>query len=246
MNGEEKPFSRSDSQGKAMDSPGTESVNRREKMVSRQIENRGIYDSALLSAMRDVPREAFVAEKYEDLAYDDGPLPILENQTISQPYVVALMIEALKLKSSDRVLEIGTGSGYAAAVLGKIAAEVYTVERIEALVRFARKNMAALGYENVHVCQGDGTLGWPAKAPYQGIIVSAGGPLVPPALKAQLTIGGHLVIPIGKEQRAQQLVRVTRLEKEKYQERKLGHVRFVPLIGEQGWQKEDRRWSGFF
>lgn len=236
----------SGAQGNAMDSPKSELLKRREQMVSRQIEGRGIYDAALLAAMREVPREAFVTEKYEDYAYDDGPLPILEGQTISQPYVVALMIEALKLKSSDRVLEIGTGSGYAAAVLSRIAAEVYTVERRVALVRFARKNIAALGYENVLVHSGDGTLGWPKHAPYEGIIVSAGGPHVPEALKKQLAVGGHLVIPTGREQRAQQLVRVSRLSEEKFHESKLGHVRFVPLIGEQGWEKEDSRWSGIF
>ena len=229
-----------------MTSPESELAKRRELMVARQIEGRGIVDPALLAAMREVPREAFVAEKHEEYAYDDGPLPILESQTISQPYVVALMIDALKLKSTDRVLEIGTGSGYAAAVLSKIVVEVYTVERIAALVRYARQNLAALGYENVHVLQGDGTLGWSDHAPYEGIIVSAGGPRVPEALKRQLAVGGHLVIPIGKEQRAQQLVRVSRLSEEKFRETKLGHVRFVPLIGEQGWGKEDSRWSGIF
>lgn len=235
-----------DLQGKAMDSPESDLSKKRERMVDRQIEGRGLYNSALLAAMREVPREAFVAEKYEDYAYDDGPLPILEGQTISQPYVVALMIDALKLKAGDRVLEIGTGSGYAAAILSRIVAEVYTVERIEALFQYARQNLAALGYENVHVHSGDGTLGWPEHSPYEGIIVSAGGPRVPQALKEQLAIGGHLVIPIGKEQRAQQLVRVSRPREGKFRESKLGHVRFVPLIGEQGWEKEDSRWSGIF
>jgi protein-L-isoaspartate(D-aspartate) O-methyltransferase len=229
-----------------MGSPESELTKRREQMVSRQIESRGIRDVALLAAMREVPREAFVTEKYKEYAYDDGPLPIMEGQTISQPYVVALMTDALKLKAGDRVLEIGTGSGYAAAILSKIAAEVYTVERIEALVRFARQNIAALGYENVLIHSGDGTLGWPRYAPYEAIIVSAGGPQVPEALKRQLAVGGHLVIPTGKEQRAQQLVRVSRLSEDKFRETKLGHVRFVPLIGEQGWEKEDSRWSGIF
>ncbi len=229
-----------------MDSPESELARTRERMVARQIEGRGIVDPALLVAMREVPREEFVGEKYEEYAYDDGPLPILEGQTISQPYVVALMIGALKLKHDDRVLEIGTGSGYAAAVLSKIVTEVYTVERIKELVRFARQNLAALGYDNVRVLQGDGTLGWPDHAPYNSIVVSAGGPQVPETLKEQLALGGHLVIPIGNEQRAQQLVRVTRLSEEKYTESKLGHVRFVPLIGEQGWEKEDGRWFGIF
>ena len=226
--------------------PGSDTVSQREKMVSRQIEGRGIYDTALLSAMREVPREAFVSEKYQDFAYHDGPLPILENQTISQPYVVALMIEALGLKPNDRVLEIGTGSGYAAALLSRVAAEVYTVERINALVQFAVKNIASLGYDNVFVHSGDGTLGWPEYEPYQGIIVSAGGPRVPADLKEQLAIGGHLVIPVGKEQRSQQLVRLTRVSDKEFKERKMGLVRFVPLIGKQGWEKEENRWFGLF
>lgn len=229
-----------------MGSPESELAMRREQMVTRQIEGRGITNPSLLAAMREVPREAFVAEKYADYAYDDGPLPILEGQTISQPYVVALMIEALNLQPGGRALEIGTGSGYAAAILSRIAAEVYTVERVEALVQFARRNIAALGYKNIEVRSGDGTLGWPEHAPYDGIVVSAGGPRVPQALKEQLAIGGHLVIPIGKEQRAQQLVKVTRTEQAGYHESTLGHVRFVPLIGEQGWEKETRRWSGLF
>lgn len=229
-----------------MASPESEMTSRREQMVARQIAGRGITDPTLLSALREVPREGFVAAKYADYAYDDGPLPILEGQTISQPYVVALMIDSLNVAAEDRILEIGTGSGYAAAVLGRMAAEVYTVERIDALVRFARKNLAALGYDNVHVKRGDGTLGWPEHAPYQGILVSAGGPQVPAALKEQLAVGGRLVIPIGKQQRAQQLVRVLRVDEEKYTETKLGHVRFVPLIGEQAWEKEDNRWFGIF
>jgi len=225
---------------------GSDTVNQREKMVSRQIEGRVIYDASLLSAMREVPREVFVSEKYQDYAYDDGPLPILENQTISQPYVVALMIEALGLKAGDRVLEIGTGSGYAAAVLSRVVSEVYTVERIAALVQFSRNNIASLGYDNVFVHSGDGTLGWPVHAPYQGIIVSAGGPRVPVNLKKQMAIGGHLVIPIGKEQRSQTLVRLTRVSDKEFKERKMGLVRFVPLIGKQGWEKEDSRWFGLF
>jgi protein-L-isoaspartate(D-aspartate) O-methyltransferase len=219
---------------------------RRERMVTQQIEGRGIRNPATLAAMRQVPREAFVAEKYRDFAYDDGPLPILEGQTISQPYVVSLMIEALDLKSGDRVLEIGTGSGYAAAVLSQIAAEVYTVERLQKLVEYARSNLAALGYDNVYVHHGDGTLGWPEHAPYDGVVVAAGGPSAPEALKEQLVVGGHLVIPIGSEQRSQRLVRVTRQSKHQYTQETLSHVRFVPLIGEQGWEKEQRRWSGIF
>jgi protein-L-isoaspartate(D-aspartate) O-methyltransferase len=225
-----------------MSSPESDTAERRERMVARQIEGRGIYDAALLAAMREVPREAFVSERYKDYAYDDGPLPILDNQTISQPYVVALMIEALDLNAEDRALEIGTGSGYAAAILSRVAAEVYTVERIKTLVLFAKRNIASLGYDNVHIRLGDGTIGWPEHAPYQGIIVSAGGPQAPPALKEQLAIGGHLVIPVGKQQRSQQLVRITRVDEDDYKEQKMGYVRFVPLIGKQGWEKEDRKW----
>lgn len=218
----------------------------REQMVARQIEGRGLTDPAILSAMREVPREAFVSEKHRQFAYDDGPLPILEGQTISQPYVVALMIQMLHLKPEDRVLEIGTGSGYAAAILSRIASEVHTVERMESLVEYARQNLAAVGYDNVFVHKGDGTLGWPENAPYDAIIVAAGGPNIPPALKDQLAIGGRLVMPVGSEQRAQRLVRLTRLDENEFERENLSHVRFVPLIGEQGWEKEERRWLDLF
>jgi protein-L-isoaspartate(D-aspartate) O-methyltransferase len=215
-------------------------------MVAQQIEGRGIHDPAVIEAMRQVPREAFVSDKYRDFVYDDGPLPILEGQTISQPYVVALMIESLRIESGDRVMEIGTGSGYAAAILSHIAAEVFTVERLESLVQFARQNLAGLGYDNVHLHHGDGTLGWPKHAPYDAIVVAAGGPTVPLALKEQLAIGGRLIMPVGGEQRAQQLVRVNRKSERDFSQSKLSHVRFVPLIGEQGWEKEQRRWTDRF
>jgi len=218
----------------------------RERMIAEQVAGRGIVDPAVLAAMRQVPREAFVADKYRDFAYDDGPLPILEGQTISQPYVVALMIEALLLQPEDRVLEIGTGSGYAAAVLSRIVAEVYTVERIEALVTYAQQNLSRLEYDNVWVKQGDGTLGWPEHAPYNGIVVAAGGPKIPNPLKEQLAIGGRIVMPVGSEQRAQQLVRATRVSENDFDQERLGHVRFVPLIGEQGWEKEQSRWFDLF
>jgi len=219
---------------------------KRERMVANQIERRGLHDPAVLAAMREVPREAFVSEKHQEQAYDDGPLPILEGQTISQPYVVALMIEALELKPEERVLEIGTGSGYAAAVLSRIAATVYTVERFEALVEYARANLSLAGYHNVFVHHGDGTLGWPEHAPYDAIIAAAGGPKIPGALEEQLAVGGRLVMPVGSAQRAQQLVKLTRLSEGKYKKRKMSHVRFVPLIGEQGWEKEERRWLDIF
>jgi len=218
----------------------------REQMVAQQIEGRGLRDPAVLAAMRAVPREAFVTDSYRQFAYDDGPLPIAEGQTISQPYVVALMIEMLRLKPQDRVLEIGTGSGYAAAILSRIAAEVHTVERIEQLVDFARQNLSGLAYENVQVHLGDGSLGWPEEAPYDGIVVAAGGPKVPEALKKQLVIGGRLVMPVGSEQRAQRLVRLMRVEENEYDQENLSHVRFVPLIGRQAWDKESRKWLDFF
>jgi protein-L-isoaspartate(D-aspartate) O-methyltransferase len=156
------------------------------------------------------------------------------------------MIEALLLQPEDRVLEIGTGSGYAAAVLSRIVAEVYTVERIEDLVAYAQQNLSRLGYDNVWVKQGDGTLGWPEHAPYNGIVVAAGGPKIPNPLKEQLAIGGRIVMPVGSEQRAQQLVRVTRVSENDFDQERLGHVRFVPLIGEQGWEKEQSRWFDLF
>jgi len=221
-------------------------MKQRERMVANQIERRGLRDPAVLAAMREVPREAFVSDKHQEYAYDDGPLPILEGQTISQPYVVALMIEALELKPEERVLEIGTGSGYAAAVLSRIAAKVFTIERFETLVEYARANLALAGYDNVFVHHGDGTLGWPEHAPYNAIIAAAGGPKIPDALKGQLADGGRLVMPVGSAQRAQQLVKLIRLPEGKYRERKLSHVRFVPLIGEQGWEKEERRWLDMF
>lgn len=207
----------------------------RQQMIARQIEGRGISDPQILSAMRAVPREAFVLAGYRKYAYDDTPLPIPGGQTISQPYVIALMIRALRLTENDRVLEIGTGSGYAAAVLGQIVREVHSVERIKELVDFARENLGALGYNNVHVHQGDGTLGWPPEAPYDAIVVAAGGPAVPPSLKEQLAIGGRLVMPVGRNERRQHLIGLTRLGQEKFKRMDLGAVAFVPLIGEEGW-----------
>jgi protein-L-isoaspartate(D-aspartate) O-methyltransferase len=207
----------------------------REQMVARQIEGRGIHDEAILRAMRAVPREAFVMENYRQFAYDDSPLPIPGSQTISQPYVVALMIRALRLKATDRVLEIGTGSGYAAALLGKTVVEVHTVERLRQLVTFARQNLSALGYENVFVHHGDGTLGWAENAPYDAIVVAAGGPEVPDSLKQQLVIGGRLVMPVGDSERRQYLICLTREDEIDYRRVNLGAVAFVPLIGEEGW-----------
>jgi protein-L-isoaspartate(D-aspartate) O-methyltransferase len=207
----------------------------REQMVAHQIEGRGIQDAAILQAMRTVPREAFVMENYQKSAYDDTPLPIPGQQTISQPYVVALMIRALRLEPAHRVLEIGSGSGYAAALLGQIAAEVHTVERLQQLVQFSREKLSALAYDNVIVHHGDGTLGWPEEAPYDAVVVSAGGPDVPLSLKEQLVIGGRLVMPVGSSERRQHLICLTRESEIDYRRADLGAVAFVPLIGEEGW-----------
>lgn len=210
----------------------------REQMVEDQIASRGIRDPRVLDAMRTVPRELFVAEFQQDQAYDDGPLSIGEGQTISQPYVVALMTEAVEPKPGGRALEVGTGSGYAAAVLATIVSEVYTIERLGGLARAAGRRLATLGYHNVHVLEGDGTLGWPEHAPYDAIIVTAGGPRVPPALLEQLAVGGRLIMPIGSAHRFQHLVRVTRTAIDRYEHEDLEDVAFVPLIGKEGWRDE--------
>ncbi len=210
-------------------------MERRRAMVERDIVHRGVSSGPVLDAVRSVPREAFLPEHLREFAYDDAPLPIEEGQTISQPFIVALMTEALGLSGGERVLEIGTGSGYAAAVLGKIAKDVYTVERYGQLASKAADTLAALGFANVHVLHGDGTLGWPEHAPYDAIIVAAGGPEVPESLKRQLKIGGRLVIPVGADRRLQELVRVTRLAEHEYRTDELMAVRFVPLVGQEGW-----------
>lgn len=212
-------------------------VQARQRMVERQIKARGIRDPAVLHALGVVPREMFVPHELEDEAYEDRPLPIEAEQTISQPYIVALMTEAAKLARTSTVLEIGTGSGYAAAVLAEIAKRVYTVERHRELADLARGRLAALGYANVEVRCGDGTLGWEEHAPFDAILVAAGGPDVPDALLAQLAIGGRLVIPVGTS-RDQELVRVTRVGETEYRRDDLGAVVFVPLIGEQGWAEQ--------
>jgi protein-L-isoaspartate(D-aspartate) O-methyltransferase len=213
-------------------------VKERRRMVAEQIEGRGIKNPAVLNAMGQIPREAFTLPKYQTYAYEDSPLPIHAGQTISQPYVVALMIDKLKLGPTDKVLEIGTGSGYAAAILSRIAGWVYTVERIAELVEFARKNLAFCGCKNVLTRHGDGTTGWPEHAPYDGIVVAAGGPKIPATLRNQLGVGGRLIIPVGDDPRAQRLIRITRTGPQAFHKENLSHVRFVPLIGEQGWEKE--------
>lgn len=205
----------------------------RERMVAEQLERRGIRDPRVLEAMRSVPREMFVPERVAEFAYDDSPLPIEQRQTISQPYIVARMTEALELDADDTVLEIGTGSGYGAAVLAESAREVYTIERHRRLADSARDTLTGLGYDNVHVRCGDGSLGWPEHAPFDAIVATAAGAEVPQPLKRQLAIGGRLVIPVGSMYGAQELLRLRRVGEAEHERERLGAVRFVALIGEE-------------
>jgi len=207
----------------------------RRTMVDQHLRARGIHDRRVLDALATIPREEFVPPELAGSAYDDRPLPIEADQTISQPYIVALMTEALALSSMDIVLEIGTGSGYAAAVLAHVAKFVYTIERHAVLADLSRARLARLGYANILVRCADGTLGWPEHAPFDAIVVTASGPDIPRALLAQLAIGGRLVMPVG-DSGTQELVRVTRTSDTEYQSEDLGGVRFVPLIGAQGWR----------
>lgn len=217
----------------------TNRIREREQLVA-QIEREGIRNPAVLDALRRVPREAFVPPELRQAAYHDSALPIGHEQTISQPFVVALMTATLELKSTDRVLEIGAGSGYAAAVLAMIAQEVYTVERDRELAETARERLRTLGFANVHVLHADGTRGWPEHAPYQAITVAAGGPDVPQPLRDQLAIGGRLVIPVGRKPSRQQLIRVRKMAEDDYRQENLGDVRFVPLVGAAGWDGQER------
>lgn len=194
----------------------------------------GIHDEAVLDAFRAVPREAFVPRSVRSLAYDDAPLPIGEGQTISQPYVVALMAQEARLRPGGRVLEVGTGSGYAAAILSRLASEVFSIERLRGLAMRARRTLRELGYHNVRVRHGDGTLGWPEAAPFDAIVVAAGGPEPPPTLQEQLAPGGRLIIPVGRSIREQVLVCVER-RNGGFHRTDLGAVRFVPLVGREGW-----------
>jgi protein-L-isoaspartate(D-aspartate) O-methyltransferase len=221
---------------RAVTSVGERSAER-ERMIAGQIETRGVTAPRVLEALRHVPREEFVPAALARFAYDDGPLPIGVGQTISQPYIVAAMIAAAWVSPGDRVLEIGTGSGYGAAVLSRIADEVFTVERIESLSEAARNRLAELGYTNVHVLAGDGSLGWPEHAPYDAIVVTAGGPKVPRPLLSQLASGRRLVMPVGETQGGQRLVRVVRTDEHEYEYEDLEEVAFVPLIGAEGWSQ---------
>jgi protein-L-isoaspartate(D-aspartate) O-methyltransferase len=212
---------------------GHEAAEQREQMVLRQLAERGIQDIRVLEAMGEVPRERFVTGDVRHLAYEDCALPIAEGQTISQPYMVAAMCEALRLRGPETVLEIGTGSGYAAAVLSRLARRVVTIERHPALAERAAALLRDLGYTNVEVYLGDGSRGWPVAAPYDAITVAAGAPTVPAALTGQLRDGGRLLIPVG-EPRQQVLLRLTRRGDQLLQEELMPTV-FVPLIGAQGW-----------
>ncbi len=213
----------------------------REKMVERQIAARGIHDGRILDAFRKVPREAFVPEHLHEFAYEDSPLPIESDQTISQPYIVALMIEAAELEGSDLVLEVGAGSGYASAVIAQVVDEVIAIERHRELAELAGERMERLGYENVSIYEGDGTRGFSEKGPYDAIIVSASGSHVPEVLLGQLEIGGRLVMPVGEPHEVQKLLKITRTSDEEFEQEELGDVRFVPLIGAHAWDEKGGR-----
>jgi protein-L-isoaspartate(D-aspartate) O-methyltransferase len=208
----------------------------RERMVARQIAGRGIRDPRLQEAMREVPRHEFVPPDLAAMAYEDSPLPIEADQTISQPYIVALMIEAAEVAPGDKVLEIGAGSGYAAAVMGRIAERVVAIERHGELAELADARMKRLGYDNVEIVHGDGSKGWPSEAPYEAILAAASGSHIPEVLMRQLSIGGTLVMPVGEPAAVQKLIKVTRTAEEEFDQEDLGPVRFVPLIGEHGWR----------
>lgn len=207
----------------------------RERMVGRLREHYGIRDPQVLEAMRSVPRHFFVPEALQSRAYGDHALPISANQTISQPFIVARMTELLELDRDSRVLEIGAGSGYQTAVLSFIAAQVYSIERIGDLAREAQARIRQLEIYNATVKCFDGTLGWAAHAPYNAILVAAGGPTVPDPLVAQLKIGGRLIVPVGESREAQRLIRVIKTETG-HREEDHGGCAFVPLIGQHGWQ----------
>jgi protein-L-isoaspartate(D-aspartate) O-methyltransferase len=208
----------------------------RREMVEKQIRRRGVRAARVLEAMECVPRHEFVPEPLRAHAYDDSPLPIGEGQTISQPYIVAAMTAALALTGRERVLEIGTGSGYQAAVLSLLAAEVHSVERNAALASAAAERLARLGYANVHVHCGDGTLGLPEFAPFDAILVAASAPAIPSPLAAQVAPGGRLILPVGADQEHQELQLLERTS-DGFRNRRLDPCRFVPLVGRCGWRE---------
>ena len=214
----------------------TDFTREREEMVERQLKRRGIREKTILDAFRAVPREAFISDEHAHLAYGDHPLPIEAGQTISQPYIVALMIQAAGIKSGDTVLEVGAGSGYAAAVISRIAGKVIGIERQHDLVEVARERMTRLGYDNVTILEGDGTRGCPDYAPFDAILAAASGSHVPRPLIEQLAPGGRIVMPVGDPGWVQELIKVTKEEDGILKQENLGGVRFVPLIGEEGWK----------
>lgn len=205
------------------------------RMVETQIASRGVKDERVLSAMRSVPRHLFVPEAYRDAAYSDCPLPIGRGQTISQPYIVAVMTELLALRPEDRVLEVGAGSGYQAAILARLARSVISIERISEVAEMARENLSRLGISNVKIVTGDGTTGYPDQAPYDAVLITAATPEVPPPLIDQLADGGRLVAPVGSRD-LQELVRVTK-RKDQVTREFFGGVVFVPLLGQYGWNE---------
>lgn len=205
----------------------------RRNALADKLEKRGIEDQNVLAAIREIPRHEFVDTALENRAYEDTALPIGAGQTISQPYTVAAQTELLQVKKGEKILEIGTGSGYQAAILCHMGADVYSVERQEKLYHTAKETLHRLGYRP-QLKLGDGTLGWSAYAPYDGIVVTAGAPVVPEDLVEQLNIGGRLIVPVGN-QKSQVMVRITRVSKNEYDEERLQHFKFVPLIGEKGW-----------
>jgi protein-L-isoaspartate(D-aspartate) O-methyltransferase len=211
----------------------------RKRMVHEQLVSKGIRDKRVLAAMLKIPRHLFIEEGLWHQAYGDFPLPIGEGQTISQPYIVALMTEALHLKGGERVLEIGTGSGYQTAILAELTTYVFSIERINTMAARARKILDALGYAHVLIRVGDGTLGWADEAPFAAIIVTAGAPKIPANLVDQLEVGGRLIIPVGDEF-SQSLLSVVKNEKG-FREENLGGVRFVKLIGDLGWKVNKER-----
>jgi len=215
----------------------TDFASEREAMVERQLRRRGITEPEILDAFRAVPREAFVGPGVAHLAYGDHPLPIEAEQTISQPYIVALMIQAAAIKRGDTVFEVGSGSGYAAAVISRVAGKVIGIERQHRLVEIAQERLQRLGFDNVEIVEGDGTKGWPERAPFDAILAAASGSHVPEALIRQLSPGGRLVMPIGEPGWVQELVKVTKRDDGTLNQENLGGVRFVPLIGEEGWSE---------
>lgn len=221
-----------------MDKDVRGSPTRDRRAMIRHLVTQGITDQKVLDAMRRIPRHLFVVNKLWDHAYADHPLPIDQEQTISQPYIVALMSQALQLKKSDRVLEIGTGSGYQTAILAELAGRSYTIERFSQLSEKARKLLCeTAGYRNIRFLVGDGTLGWPEEAPFDKIIVTAAAPTVPPALLAQLAEGGRMVLPVGGRQ--MQTLALIRRENQQIIQEELCTCSFLPLIGKAGWPEEE-------